>query len=119
MVYVQLMMAFLLILESPGQLDHRNFASAQIRLCLSNFSPSTYKNLWPKLTPECQEAVKQKFFEIIYKEEDLSMKRQLADALGEVAGSILSENDKAWPEFKINVWKLFQDQNMVSNLAAF
>ena len=47
------------------------------------------------------------------------MKRQLSDTLGQIAGSILSENDKAWPEFKVNVWKLFQDQNVMSNLAAF
>lgn len=108
-----------MILDSNGQIEHRNFAATQLRLCLSNFSSATYKNVWPKLTPECGETIKQKLFEIIYKEEDLSMKRHLSDTLGEIAGSILSENDKAWPDFKINVWKLFQDSNVNSNLAAF
>ena len=47
------------------------------------------------------------------------MKRHLADTLGEISGSILSEDDKAWPDFKVIVWKLFQDSNINSNLAAF
>jgi len=58
-------------------------------------------------------------FEIIYKEPDQSMKRHLSDTLGEIAGSIISTDDKAWPNFKTNVWALFQDSGIPSNLAGF
>lgn len=39
-----------------------------------------------------QELVKIKLFETIYKENDLSMQKHIADTLGEVAGSIISNS---------------------------
>lgn len=64
------------------QIEHRNFSATQLRLCLSNFAPATYTNLWDKLTPELQSNIKQKLFEVIYKEADLSMKKHIADTIG-------------------------------------
>lgn len=71
---------FLILGEYPTEL--RNFSASQIRLCLSNFSPSTYTNVWNKLTPETQNLIKVKLFETIYKEKDLSMQKHIADTLG-------------------------------------
>jgi hypothetical protein len=47
------------------------------------------------------------------------MQRHIADTLGEVAGSIISNVPTSWPDFKKNVYTLFQDGNISSNLAAF
>ena len=103
--------------EYPAEL--RNFSASQVRLSLSNYSPASYTNVWVKLSPEVQELVKIKLFETIYKEKDLSMQKHIADTLGEVAGSIISNAPQGWPEFKKHVYTLFQDANMSSNLAAF
>jgi hypothetical protein len=47
------------------------------------------------------------------------MKKHLADTIGEVAGSIIGPKDDSWPDFKINVWKLFKDSNVNSFFAGF
>ena len=85
----ELIFAYLDILKgtSPshiGQnpLESRNFAASQLRLCLSNFAPASYSNVWEKLTPEIQEAVKIGLFEIIYLEPELTMKKHIADTVG-------------------------------------
>jgi hypothetical protein len=59
------MLAFLMVLSGIkyaylGQysLPHRNFSASQLRLCLSEFSPATYTNLWPSLKPETQTHIK-------------------------------------------------------------
>lgn len=39
------------------------------------------------------------------------MKKQIANTLGEIAGSILAgdkENQNSWPEFKPHLWELFK-----------
>ena len=69
--------------------------------------------------PEVQESIKIGLFEVIYHENDLSMKKFIADTIGEIAGSIISTKDDAWPEFKVNVWKFFHDSNINSVLAGF
>ena len=47
------------------------------------------------------------------------MKKHIANTIGEIAGSLISVKDEAWPDFKTNVWKLFQDPNIQSVLAGF
>ncbi len=47
------------------------------------------------------------------------MKKHIADTIGEIAGSILCKDDNAWPDFKKNVWTLFQNENINVNLGAF
>lgn len=47
------------------------------------------------------------------------MKRHIADTLGEIAGSLISQDENNWPEFKNHVYTLFKDNNLPSNLAAF
>jgi hypothetical protein len=47
------------------------------------------------------------------------MKKFIADAIGEIAGSIISADDAAWPEFRVNVWNLFKDANINSVFAGF
>ncbi len=59
------LLSFIYLGQYPTEL--RNFSASQIRLCLSNFSPSTYTNVWTKLTVQSQELIKVKLFEIIYK----------------------------------------------------
>ncbi len=76
------MTAFIGILDGSYPAELRNFSASQIRLCLSNFSPSSYTNVWSKLVPATQELIKVKLFEIIYKEKDLSMQKHIADTLG-------------------------------------
>lgn len=66
-----------------------------------------------------QASLKIALFEIIYIEPDLNMKKHLADTIGEIAGSIISTKDDAWPDFKINVWKFFKDSNVNSFFAGF
>ena len=97
----------------------RNFAASQLRLCLSNFSPATYTNVWDKLTPDLQEAIKIGLFEAIYHENDMNMKKHMADTIGEIAGTIISVKDDGWNDFKVNVWKLFKDSNINSVFAGF
>ena len=66
-----------------------------------------------------QNTIKVSLFEIIYAEPDLSMKKHIADTIGEIAGSLIGTNDSAWPEFKINIWNLFKDSNINSVFAGF
>lgn len=87
--------------------EHRNFACTQLRLCLSEFSPASYKNLWSSLTPDNQNIIKTQLFTILFNEPDLSMKKHIADTLGELAGSILGKEGQ-WPEFKTSLWELFK-----------
>ena len=47
------------------------------------------------------------------------MKKHIADTIGEIAGSLIAQNDEAWPDFKTNVWKLFQDPMIESVFAGF
>lgn len=47
------------------------------------------------------------------------MKKHIADTLGEIAGSILSKDINAWPEFKTNIWTLFQEPSGAGILPAF
>lgn len=61
------------------------------------------------MTPETQNHVKTELFRILFAEADLSMKKHIADTLGEIAGSILSKDINAWPQFKINLWDLFKE----------
>lgn len=113
------MLAYLEILKSTAKLECRNFSASQLRLCLSDFSPATYTNLWEKLTPESQEKIKQELFLAIYAEADLNMKKHIADTIGEIAGSVISKEDSAWPAFKSNVWQLLQDANLNSVFGGF
>lgn len=75
--------------------------------------------MWDKLTVDLQNKIKVQIFEVIYSENDLSMKKHIADSIGEIAGTIINKNDGAWPEFKANVWKLLQDSNLNSVFAGF
>ena len=75
---------------------------------MSEFSPSTYTNLWTSLTPETQNHVKTELFKVLFAEPDSSMKKHIADTLGEIAGSVLSKHPGTWPEFKAHVWELFK-----------
>lgn len=90
-----------------------------MRLNLSEFSPSTYTNLWPNLNPTTQAHIKTELFKILFAEQDPSMKKHIADTLGEIAGSILSKDINAWPEFKTNIWTLFQEPSGAGILPAF
>jgi len=93
----ELMIAFLMILSGQYQTAHRNFSASQLRLCLSAFAPATYTNLWDSLTSDTQNHIKTELFKILFSETDLSMKKHIADTLGEIAGSILSKEITAWP----------------------
>ncbi len=62
----ELMLAYLEILRSNAKLECRNFSASQLRLCLSDFSPATYTNVWDKLTPELKERIKVELFQAIY-----------------------------------------------------
>ena len=87
----ELVSAYLDILNSENAKEYRNFSAAQLRLCLSAYSPSSYTNLYEKITPRLQENIKTQLFMIIYAEQDLTMKKHIADTLGEIAGSIISK----------------------------
>jgi hypothetical protein len=66
-----------------------------------------------------QEKIKTDLFLAIYSETDLSMKKHIADTIGEVAGSIIGKEDNAWPSFKTSVWQLLQDPNLNSVFGGF
>src|SRR5205809_1061291 len=70
--YLDILSSNILIYSAPNKLEYRNFAASQLRLCLSNFAPATYTNLWAKLTPELQSLIKINLFQIIYAEQDAS-----------------------------------------------
>ena len=88
-------------------------------MSLSTFAPASYQNLWTKVTPETQSTVKTQLFQILFNEPDLSMKKHIADTLGEVAGSALNSQPDSWPEFKLHLWELFKQDNPGSILAGF
>ncbi len=75
--------------------------------------------MWASITPQTQAAIKTKLFEILFAEQDPSMKKHIADSLGEIAGSVLSKDPKAWPEFKTNIWSLFSEPSGSGILPAF
>lgn len=47
------------------------------------------------------------------------MKKHIADALGQIAGSALVSDENCWPEFKLHLWELFKQDNQGCILAAF
>ena len=47
------------------------------------------------------------------------MKKHIADSIGEIAGSIINKDEAGWPEFKVNVWRLFGDNNINSVFSGF
>jgi hypothetical protein len=69
--------------------------------------------------PQVQEALKIGFFEFVYCEQDQKMKNNFAETLGEIAGSLLSNDNWAWPDFKGNVWKLIRDSSLSNVYAGF
>lgn len=100
----ELILSFIMILggttiwyQGQYKTEHRNFAATQIRLSLSAFAPSSYQNLWQKITPETQSTVKTQLFQILFNEPDLSMKKHIADTLGEVAASAINAQPDSWP----------------------
>ena len=66
--------------------------------------------LEPLLYQELQNlnCLKNKLFEVLYAEPVDTMKKHIADTLGEIAGSVIGSNPESWPEFKINLWELFK-----------
>lgn len=80
--YLEILKGNIFLNSGQNPMQCRNFAASQLRLCLSNFSPATYTNLWDKLRPEVQGSIKVGLFEIIYLEPDLTMKKHLADTIG-------------------------------------
>lgn len=66
-----------------------------------------------------QEKIKTDLFVAIYAESDLSMKKHIANTIGEVAGSLIAKEDAAWPAFKPSVWQLLQDANLNSVFGGF
>lgn len=80
--YLEILKGNIYLYSGQNPMQCRNFAASQLRLCLSNFSPATYTNLWDKLRPEVQGSIKVGLFEIIYLEPDLTMKKHLADTIG-------------------------------------
>lgn len=115
----ELLLAFLAILAGQYEISLRNFAASQLRLNLSEFAPSTYTNLWTSITPQTQSTIKTELFKILFAESDNSMKKHIADSLGEIAGSVLSKDATAWPEFKTNIWGLFSEASGAGVLPAF
>ena len=63
--------------------------------------------------------IKTKLFEILFAEPVDTMKKHIADTLGEIAGSVLSTNADEWPEFKVHLWELFKQENFSSIMAGF
>lgn len=47
------------------------------------------------------------------------MKKHIADTIGEIAGTVISREDSAWPAFKSSVWQLLQDANLSSVFGGF
>jgi hypothetical protein len=92
-----------LLYLGQAPIECRNFSASQLRLCLSDFSPATYTNVWEHLNLELQDQIKVGVFDAIYEEQDLSMKKHIADTIGEIAGTLIAKNDNAWPTFKGNV----------------
>ena len=101
------------------KIPQKNFSASQLRLNLSEFSPSTYTNLWYSLHPQTQVHIKTELFKVLFAEQDQSMKKHIADTLGEIAGSVLSKDKNGWPEFKQNIWGLFQEPSGSGILPAF
>jgi len=91
----------------------------QLRKNLSVFTQTSFKNIWTLLTPETQEFAKQKLFEVLHKEQDPTLRRQIADTIGEIAGSVLSDKADAWPKFVEYIWALFGTGTPAASISAF
>lgn len=97
----------------------RVFAATNLRKNLSEFAGLSFKNIWPDLSPDTREHVKAKLFEILDKEQESVVRKQISDAIGEIAGSVLSENRDAWPKFIESVWKLFSQSSVAATVSGF
>ena len=91
----------------------------QLRKNLSVFTQTSFKNIWSLLNAETQEFTKQKLFEVLHKEQDHTLRRQIADTIGEIAGSVLSEKADAWPKFVEYIWALFGTNTPNASVSAF
>ena len=115
----QLVVLFLNLLESTEPIEIRIFAVTQLRKNLSVFTQTSFKNIWTLLNNDTQEFIKAKLFQLLEKEQDHTLRRQIADTIGEIAGSVLSEKSDAWPKFVECIWLLFSANNANCTIAAF
>jgi hypothetical protein len=99
--------------------DVRMFAASQIRKNLSQFSESSFVKLWENLTDATKSAVKTDLFSSIPLEKNKKIRHLICDAIGEIGGGVLDEDETAWPELIPIVWQMFQADNVAIIDGAF
>jgi hypothetical protein len=72
---------FKLILGQES-VEIRTFAATQLRKNLSNYSQSSFKNIWEILNADTQNFVRHQLFESLQKETVVAVRHLIADAIG-------------------------------------
>jgi hypothetical protein len=103
--YIQTMME---CVQQHPEPDVRKFCVQEVRKNLSAFSEGTYTNKWNELSDNLKQVVKTNLFETLLTEQSEGIRHQLADAIGEVGGSVLSEEatKNQWNDLLPNIFKL-------------
>lgn len=100
----------------------KQYCASALRKNLSNFSEGNFTNLWSKLTQETHQNIKSTLFACIQKEANANIRSLICDAIGEIGGSLLEEEDQSsqkWPEFLPTIWQLFSHQSEVQQECGF
>lgn len=77
--------------------------------------------MWPKLSVETRAAVKRVLFECLEQESASNVRDLISDAIGEIGGSLLSEESTAqeWAELLQQCWQLFSQESAKYVMAGF
>jgi hypothetical protein len=71
------------------------------------FSEKSFVNIWGFINTATQELVKHKLFECLRSEDKANVRKLIADAIGEIGGTLLNEEPSQWPELINLVWGQF------------
>ena len=94
------------LLQTSEKIDIRSFATLQLRKNLSDFTESTYSNVWESITPEVQANVKTCLFNNIETEQNSIIRHQVCDAIGEIGGTLVQSKTNQWPELIPQIYQL-------------
>lgn len=90
-----------------------------MRKHLSAFSEEKFKSVWGNISQENQAYIRESLFTALYNEKSSSVRNLIADAIGQIGGTIMSINANNWPNFIDNVFALLgnpSDESIISGL---
>lgn len=88
-----------------------------LRKNLSAFTEEKYNLVWGSIPEEGRKYIRESLFGCLLTEGSVSVRNLISDAIGQIAGTIMSVNANNWPGFLENVFALLGNSNENSNIA--